>query len=131
LTPSAGHSDTSNAAVHECVPVDPGAMYNFGGRAATQLPGPDWNGECSVTFFNVYEDCKTDVYTARLGRKAKRFDDLLASRPPYEWVSFDDWVVAPAQSAYARFECDTVDDTGGEVPVYLDTLYLSPGLVAY
>jgi len=123
LKPDAKHPDTSNAAIVQCVPATAGTTYNFGGRVQSSMVAIDWNGWCTLSFWKTLNDCtNAGTFQALASKQIAYYHDI---KQTFFWYDFTDSLTAPAQTSFARLDCDTVDDSAMDPWVYLDNLYVS------
>jgi hypothetical protein len=131
LTPSASHIEGSWALIHQCAGVNPGTTYNFGGRGMAwwgdAVSQSDFLVGCRVSFHGSPTDCQAGANPA--ASKNIQWSSQIATR--WGWVSFEDSLAAPAGAAFARFECEAIDDSGTVPEIYLDNLFLSPAPAKY
>jgi hypothetical protein len=134
------NSSTSgySVSIRQCVPVQAGTTYNFGGSwKSSTLPEPApggeaWNASCVIAFYATLDLCKDygNEYQSR-------FDDWksvdLHSRTTevYHWYDFSESMTAPNSARAAVLDCSGLDDYAASTTICFDKMFVSPAPTAY
>lgn len=131
----AANSTTSGyrVSIRQCVPVQAGTSYNFGGSwKASTLPEPNpggeaWQASCDIAFYATLALCKD--YD---NEYANRFDGSMSvdlytpTLAKYTWYDFNQTMTAPASAQAAVLDCSATDDYAPTSTLYFDKFYISP-----
>jgi hypothetical protein len=133
----------------QCVPVQQGTTYNFGGSwKSSRMPsywppypdpnsqpvpdGEAWNASCFVAFYATMELCQdfdTEYQSRFSGEKSVQFHDRTSAI--YQWFDFEDSITAPQSAQAAVMDCNGIDDYAPNVHIYYDKFYISPAPSKY
>jgi hypothetical protein len=140
------NSSTSGYQVHlrQCVPVQQGTSYNFGGSwKSSRLPqysadgqslpnGEAWNAGCLFAFYATMALCQDYDHEAE-----NRFDGYVSielstqTTAAYQWFDFGQTLVAPQAAQAAVMDCSGTDDYAPNTVIYFDKFYVSPAPAKY
>lgn len=134
------NSSTSGytVSIRQCVPVQAGTSYNFGGSwKSSKLPEPApggeaWNASCMMAFYATLDLCKDydNEYQSRFdGWKTADFH--FQTSETYRWYDFRETIKAPNSAQAAVLDCTGTDDYAANTTIYFDKLYVSPAPTQY
>lgn len=130
--------------LRQCVPVQQGTTYNFGGSwkssrmpeywppypdpNSQQVPdGEAWNASCVMAFYATMELCQDydNEYSNRFsGEKYLEFSSRTSTT--YQWFDFEESMTAPQSAQAAVMDCNSTDDYAPNAHIYFDKFYISP-----
>lgn len=129
--------------LRQCVPVEEGTTYNFGGSwKSSRFPeyaagqswpdGEAWNANCVLAFYATMELCEDydNEWNNRFdGYKFVNCTDQTTAI--YQWFDFEETMTAPQAAQAAGLECMGTDDYAPGTYLYFDKFYISPAPAQY
>jgi len=130
--------------LRQCVRVQQGTSYNFGGSwKSSRLPeysadgqslpnGEAWNAGCVLAFYATMALCQDydHEYENRFdGYKTVEFSTQTPAA--YQWFDFAETMTAPQAAQAAVMDCSGIDDSAPNTVIYFDKFYISPAPAKY
>jgi len=125
--------------LRQCVPVQEGTDYNFGGSwKSSRLPeytsdgqshpdGEAWNANCTLAFYATLALCQdADHEFENRFDGSKTVEFSLTTTAVYQWFDFQETMTAPQAAQAAVMGCGGTDDFAPTTTIYFDKLYISP-----
>jgi hypothetical protein len=124
--------------VRQCVPVQAGTTYNFGGSwKSSTLPeysadgqplgGEAWNASCLMAFYATMALCEDsdNEYQNRF-EEYRSLEFSTRTGAIYTWFDFEESITAPQAAQAAVMDCGGTDDFAPSTTIYFDKFYISP-----